>query len=144
MAWQVAGALAGLDAVGKTVSAISQSMINDKAEDNLEKDLIANLTISNQNLHREQASAAVKGNAAAVSLPVNETRQKEHQMLRESGMQRHSLRAQTQAGFVNAALGSSIAAVGAYGEYSSEQFTKKQTSEMESRVSTLEVLAGSA
>lgn len=147
--------------VNLTGSAISQGMINSKAEDNVEKALIANLSISNQNLHREQSSAAVKGNAAAVTLPVNAARQEEHSALREVGMQLHQLKASEQAGYLNAALGIGIEVAEGYGQYEFEQaeldktardkkfqeditaMQKQDVSSKASKVSVLEGLASS-
>ena len=142
MAWQAMAGAAGLDAVGKTLSAITNAQMNKAKEEQMRRALRATLHANNEKLMRSRSSYAVKGIAAGVSLGVNEERQAAMRNLSEFAVQSDSLRKSTQAGFINAALGSSVSVAQAVGSYRTEQLESQRVEKLESLVKRKESLLG--
>ena len=131
MAWQAMAIKAAVGAIGNTMSAISDSRKNQASERLLEQGISSFVHTNNVSLTRERASQAVRGFVAGTSVGVNEERQNTINAMGEYAMQRDALRSATQAGFINAAMGTTLDATETGLEYRRQGREEAETQELE-------------
>ena len=131
MAWQAMAIKAAVGAIGNTMSAISDSRKNQASERLLEQGISSLVHTNNVSLTRERASQAVRGFVAGTSVGVNEERQNTINAMGEYAMQRDALRSAPQAGFINAAMGTTLDATATGLEYRRQGRAEAETQERE-------------
>ena len=135
MVWQVLAAQAVVGGVSKGLSALANKKALMAKESAMEIELHQTLHANNVAVMQKRAASAIRGNQAGSLAGVNAARKDDFSAINSFALQRASMRAETEAGFINAAAGTSIDAVDAGLAYNKETGEEKKTAGLESLAS---------
>jgi hypothetical protein len=137
MAYEALLAGAVLGGVSSTIGAFASKSTNDAIAEQQSRQLRAKQYEIFEQQRRNQATGAAIGNYAATTRNVNQSRQAIINMGGEFSIAKSRLRAETQVGFINAAMGTSIQVGQAFAVRSNEMYQQKQLSSQRSQIDAL-------
>ena len=137
MAWQALLAGAVLGGVSNTIGAFASKATNDAIAEQQARQLKAKQYEIFEQQRRNQATGAAIGNYAATTVNVNQSRQAIINQGGEFSIARSSLRAQTQVGFINAAMGTSIQLGQTFAARSNEIYQQEQMATQKNQINAL-------
>ena len=137
MAWQALLAGAVLGGVSNTIGAFASKATNEAIAEQQSRQLRAKQYEIFEQQRRNQATGAAIGNYAATTRNVNQSKQAIINMSGDFSIAKSRLRAETQVGFINAAMGTSIQLGQAFAVRSNEVYQQEQLSTQRKQINAL-------